>query len=222
MNNPFVALVAVGLAVIATLASVQPATASAFEVDASGQVTRVVDGDTIDVSGVGRVRLADIDAPEWGYPGFDEAFQYATSLVLSRTVYLDIDDVYGQDRYDRRVAVVYVRHNATHLLNLNEALLEAGLAEVSNYNNEFSPYTWTLYVYSLASPPPPAGNNGGDYRPPTGQGQGPGTEQNPGTGNARDASPASSLNPLPYLALVIVSALILLAVVLGLRSMRGR
>ncbi len=60
-------------------------------------------------------------------------------------MYLDVDDLYGSDVYGRVVAVVYVRHNATHLLNVNEALLEAGLAAVADFPNEFDPRTWTLY-----------------------------------------------------------------------------
>ena len=36
----------------------------AWEIDRTGTVTYIVDGDTLDVSGVGRIRLADIDCPE--------------------------------------------------------------------------------------------------------------------------------------------------------------
>jgi endonuclease YncB( thermonuclease family) len=36
----------------------------AFEADKTGTVYNIVDGDTIDVSSVGRIRLADIDTPE--------------------------------------------------------------------------------------------------------------------------------------------------------------
>ena len=45
----------------------------AFEVDATDSVTRVVDGDTFDTVANGRVRLADVNAPESYEPGFDEA-----------------------------------------------------------------------------------------------------------------------------------------------------
>lgn len=138
--------------------------ARAFEVDATGEVYRVVDGDTIDVASLGRVRLADIDTPERGQAGYQEAADYTSSLVLGRRAYLDIDDLHGTDRYGRWVCVVYVRHNSTHLLNVNEALLERGLAALDDFPNEFNPRAWTLYLYSPANAstqPPDGGGAGG-------------------------------------------------------------
>ncbi len=38
--------------------------------------------------------------------------------------------------------MVYVRHNATHLLNVNKALLQSGLADVADFPNEFDPTKW--------------------------------------------------------------------------------
>ncbi len=120
---------------------------SDWETDARGTVDRIIDGDTFHAVPVGRVRLADIDTPEVGEHGAKEATEYLASLVHLHLVYLDVDDVYGTDVYDRLVAVVYVRHNATYLLNVNEALLRAGFAEVADFPNEFDPTTWTLYAY---------------------------------------------------------------------------
>jgi hypothetical protein len=31
-------------------------------------------------------------------------------------------------------------------MNVNEALLDGGYAEISNYDNEFNPYSWSLLV----------------------------------------------------------------------------
>ena len=118
----------------------------AFEVDRTGIVNNIVDGDTIDVSSVGRIRLADIDTPEQGEPGDDEATNYISSLIYQKTVYIDVDDVHGTDVYGRIVAVVYVYHDATHLKNVNKALLDSGHAVIWNFDNEFNPYTWTLLV----------------------------------------------------------------------------
>jgi micrococcal nuclease len=69
-------------------------------------VRSVVDGDTIDVATVGRVRLLGIDAPEVGH-GFDtsapfgrEARERLTQLVLHRWVRLEQEgatrDVYSR------------------------------------------------------------------------------------------------------------------------------
>ncbi len=118
-----------------------------WEIDATAFVTSVIDGDTFDSDSLGRVRLADIDTPESGEPGAWEAMIYLTSMIQRRSVYLDIDDLYRTDRYDRVVAVVYVRHNATHLLNVNKALWQTGLAKLVDFRNEFSPSMWRLYTF---------------------------------------------------------------------------
>jgi micrococcal nuclease len=101
-----------------------------YEVDDTGTVTYIVDGDTVDVSSVGRIRLADIDAPDEGEPGKDEATAYISSLIYQKTVYVDIDDVYGTDIYGRIVAVLYVYYDTNHLKNVNKAVLDSGHAVI--------------------------------------------------------------------------------------------
>ncbi len=115
-------------------------------IDMMGTVGRVIDGDTLDLVSIGRVRLADIDTPEIGSPGAQDAANYLAGLVLNRYLYLDTDAMYGTDRYDRIVAMAYARHNTTHLLNVNQALLQANIAHVANFPNEFNPADWTLYI----------------------------------------------------------------------------
>jgi micrococcal nuclease len=93
---------------------------------------RVYDGDTIRVQGSsGRetIRLLGIDAPETpkgkgkpGQPYSRKSQHYLADLVLNRTVTLK---VYGRDRYDRILAVVYCSGR-----EVNRAMLAAGLAEV--------------------------------------------------------------------------------------------
>ena len=118
-----------------------------FEVDATDYVTRVVDGDTFDTSASGRVRLADVDSPERGQTGFDEATGALEGMIGSREVYLDIDDK-GSTSFGRLICVVYVRYNSTHVLNVNKALVDQGRAVVDDFtNNEFNPSTWTTYNY---------------------------------------------------------------------------
>jgi micrococcal nuclease len=41
--------------------------------EVSGCCSYVVDGDTLDVDGVGRIRLVGVNAPEVGEPGYKEA-----------------------------------------------------------------------------------------------------------------------------------------------------
>jgi endonuclease YncB( thermonuclease family) len=120
---------------------------SGVEIDVIAVVKRVVDGDTFDAFPVGRVRLADIDAPELGTAEGEASRIALERLILGKTVYLDVDDLYIIDKYNRVVAVAYIRYNDTHLLNVNKWLVDNGYARVVDYPNEFKPLTWTLYVY---------------------------------------------------------------------------
>jgi len=108
----------------------------------SGIVSAVIDGDTIDVSGIGRVRLADIDAPEKWEEGYEEAKEFVKNMTLGKKVYLDIDDFYLVGKYGRIIAVVYAPYGNECFVNLNQMLLKEGYAEISDYYNEFSPYDW--------------------------------------------------------------------------------
>lgn len=116
------------------------------EIDIISTAVSVYDGDTFTLATGERVRLADIDAPEMGETGSLEARDYLSLLVRQKTVYLDVDDKYRTDRYGRFVCVVYVDHNSTHYLNVNRALLEGGLAEAKNYDNEFDPRSFVAYL----------------------------------------------------------------------------
>jgi len=95
-------------------------------------VRAVVDGDTIDVAGVGHVRLLGIDAPELGR-GFDtsapfgrEARDRLTALVLHRWVRLEQEGA-PLDVYNRHLAYVITEDGVC----VNAALVRDGLARVS-------------------------------------------------------------------------------------------
>ena len=116
-------------------------------------VSRVIDGDTFDVTSGDRIRLADVDAPEHYEGGYNESKNFLTELVLNKTVYLDIDDINGTDKYGRLVCVVYADTNSAYVMNVNKALLVNGHAVIWNFtNNEFDPYTWSLYCPMEAIP----------------------------------------------------------------------
>ena len=87
----------------------QPSRASpdASDVDV-GRVTNVVDGDTIDVEGVGRIRVIGIDTPERGACGYDSATAAMSALVLGRDVLLTPGATDDADRYDRLLRYVDV------------------------------------------------------------------------------------------------------------------
>lgn len=130
-----------------------PSPISEIEINATGTVYYIVDGDTYDqngLSGGDRVRLADIDCPESYEVGYQEAKDYLYLLIYNEFVYLDIDDINGTGLYGRWIGIVYVRYNSTHVLNVNYALIVGGYAIIDNYYNEFNPYNWKLYYYHKA------------------------------------------------------------------------
>ena len=67
-------------------------------VELVGNVTHVVDGDTLDINGI-RVRLTLVDTPERGQPGFKEAKEFVNTHCLGKKGELDVDD--GQRKGDR-------------------------------------------------------------------------------------------------------------------------
>jgi endonuclease YncB( thermonuclease family) len=74
----------------------------------SGIVTNVVDGDTIDVGGIGRIRVIGIDTPERGACGYDSATYAMSVLVLGKEVALVPGAFEDSDRYGRLLRYVDV------------------------------------------------------------------------------------------------------------------
>lgn len=106
--------------------------------DASGYCYNVIDGDTIDVEGIGRIRLVGVNTPEIGQAGYGEAKNFVTSLCLGKTVYLDIDNAKHHDKYGRTLAVVYSGDT-----NVNAELLKKEYAEIMYIPpSEFNPHLW--------------------------------------------------------------------------------
>lgn len=119
--------------------------------DLLSQTTHIVDGDTFDIAAGYRIRLADVDTPEQGEYGYEQAGNYLNQMIFGKTVYLDVDDIYMWDTTgERLVCVVYVSYNVTHYLNVNKALLAKDYAVVWDHDNEFNPATWSLYVLKVS------------------------------------------------------------------------
>lgn len=106
--------------------------------DATVTVTRVVDGDTVDVApaveGEDRVRLIGVDTPETRDPDRgeqpygDESTASTTSELQGQEVGLEFDEE-RTDRYDRLLAYVYPSSEEM----FNETLLEEGYAQVATF-----------------------------------------------------------------------------------------
>ena len=114
--------------------------------EASGLVTKVVDGDTFDVEGFGRVRLADVDAPEMDTPAGKAAKFFVEAWLLDEIVHLDVDDIGVKDRYGRWIAVAYIEDPETgELVNFNAMLVASGHAVIKDFkDNKFDPGDWGL------------------------------------------------------------------------------
>lgn len=108
----------------------------------AGEVTKVVDGDTIEVNIDGKiekVRLLLVDTPETVHPNKPvqpfgkEASDFTKELLLDKQVKLEKDKE-DRDRYGRLLRYVYVDDKS-----IQEQLLEKGLARLVVYppNNKY-------------------------------------------------------------------------------------
>lgn len=90
-------------------------------------VTRVIDGDTIEIEGGKKVRYIGIDCPEKDKPFSREATSTNKRLVEGRVVTL-VKDVSNKDNFGRLLRYVYVSD-----VFVNAKLVEEGLAEATPY-----------------------------------------------------------------------------------------
>lgn len=121
----------------ATIALPSPTLLEGIEL--SGPVTNVVDGDTLDINGI-RIRLALVNTPEEGQPGFDSAKKFVEDLCLFKNGEVDMDDGQRQGSFGREIGVVYCERT-----NLNQALMNNSLATIDASFcdvSEFADETW--------------------------------------------------------------------------------
>jgi endonuclease YncB( thermonuclease family) len=91
----------------------------------SGVVTRVIDGDTIEVGNV-TVRFTLVDTAERGEANYDEAKSFtSTRCAVGSNVLVDEDDGQTSGSFGRMIAKVYCGEQS-----INEALLESGNAVI--------------------------------------------------------------------------------------------
>ncbi|WP_458455117.1 thermonuclease family protein [Methanobrevibacter sp.] len=88
----------------------------------AGKCVEVIDGNTIQVYGIGKVQLTQIGSPD------NRATQFVRDKCLGKTVYLNVDDEKPTDNYGRTLAIVY-----TDTDDINKELLENNLAKVSYF-----------------------------------------------------------------------------------------
>jgi len=91
----------------------------------SGMVTKVIDGDTIEVDGQS-IRFALVDTPEYGEKGYTQARNYIETICpVGSGALVDEDDLQTEGSHGRIIGVIYCNN-----LNLNEQVLSVGHAEI--------------------------------------------------------------------------------------------
>jgi len=99
-------------------------------IEEKGNVTRVIDGDTIEVDILGskvKVRLLDINTPEKKQPYHDEAMNFLKSKVEGKQVLLERGKE-NKDKYGRMLRYAFFNKDF-----INEKILEEGLANFYSY-----------------------------------------------------------------------------------------
>jgi micrococcal nuclease len=93
-------------------------------------VTNVVDGDTLDLEDLGRIRFSGINTPEKGECYYSEAKDALKELTLDKYVYLE-KDYSLNGKYGRMLRYVYVDG-----ILVNEVLVREGFARVNDKYRE--------------------------------------------------------------------------------------
>jgi micrococcal nuclease len=106
----------------------------------SGMLDRIIDGDTI-VIDTETIRFSLVDTPEIGEAGYKQARDLIASICpVGSEVVFNKDDMQLKDTYGRTLATVYCNG-----INLNELVLEKGLAEILTFycfQSEFALSSW--------------------------------------------------------------------------------
>jgi endonuclease YncB( thermonuclease family) len=139
MNKLMCCAAALWLGLGAATAATKPAKAkpAPAPVELTGQVSRIVDGDTLWVKTAADaepavVRIEGIDAPESCQPGGSEATQALTKLALNRSVTVKIA---ARDEYGRTVGKVY-----DGTLDVGDRMVRDGHAWSMRYKYDRGPY----------------------------------------------------------------------------------
>jgi len=99
-------------------------------------VTDVIDGDTIEVSGVHEVRLLGIDAPERGECYFSESKSALDLLIGDEYVRLE-KDVSGVDNFGRLLRYVFLPQGSFgDDIFANDFMVTQGFADIRNMGND--------------------------------------------------------------------------------------
>ena len=99
-------------------------------------VSKVVDGDTFEMSDNSTIRLLCIDAPEKGKKGYEESKEFLTEMILGKEVRLE-KDISDKDTYGRLLRYAYVNPSGVEFF-VNKQIVQEGYAKVFRYGNDTS------------------------------------------------------------------------------------
>jgi micrococcal nuclease len=109
----------------------------------AAEVVRIVDGDTVEVSPGGSVRLIGIDTPERGRCYAQEATNRQAALTAGQTVFLEADPSQDdRDRYNRLLRYIWLPDGRM----VNALLVAEGYAYEYTYRE---PYRYTEQFMQL-------------------------------------------------------------------------
>jgi micrococcal nuclease len=92
------------------------------------QVTRIIDGDTLEAASGQRIRLIGINTPESSMPFYEEAKDLLRDLVENKSVEIES---HGTERYGRTLAYIFFDGK-----NINEEILRNGFATLYYYDKD--------------------------------------------------------------------------------------
>ncbi|MBR9702101.1 hypothetical protein GOV13_04220 [Candidatus Pacearchaeota archaeon] len=92
------------------------------------RVSRIIDGDTLDLTTGQRVRLKGINTPEKSMPYYAEAKDYLIILMQNKTIQVQS---YGTDKYGRILAHIFIDDES-----INREILERGFATLYYYEHD--------------------------------------------------------------------------------------
>jgi micrococcal nuclease len=93
-----------------------------------GNVSKVIDGDTIDLQSGERIRMSIVNTPERGHLGYTEAKQFTTSACLGKQAFVDLDDGQPNKSYNRLIGAIYcdINNDNIDLELINFELIQLG------------------------------------------------------------------------------------------------
>lgn len=105
------------------------------------RVDYVIDGDTVVLADGSKVRLLQINAPEKGECGYEEAKQELKKLVEGKVVKIELDPLFGDhDKYQRVLAYIHVGHT-----NVNVQLQQQGYVDTFFYRGVEGKYAHQMH-----------------------------------------------------------------------------